>query len=91
MVEELRKIERGKELYDIRKETIERVFADAKGKYAMRYTHHRGLARVSAWARLKYAAMNFKNTAIWKLNASIFAFYTMIFAPFNDRMPGLGP
>ena len=44
----------------MRKETIERVFADAKEKHAMRYTHHRGLARVSAWVRLKYAAMNLK-------------------------------
>ena len=56
MVEHLRKTERGKELYAMRKETIERVFADAKEKHAMRYTHHRGLARVSAWVRLKYAA-----------------------------------
>lgn len=91
MAEKLRKIERGKELYDIRKETIERVFADAKGKYAMRYTHHRGLARASTWVRLKYVAMNLKKTAIWKWNASIFAFYIMIFAPFNDRTPVLGP
>lgn len=91
LVEKLRKIERGKELYDIRKETIERVFADAKGKYAMRYTHHRGLARVSTWVRLKYVAMNLKKTAIWKWNASIFAFYIMIFAPSNDRTPVLGP
>ena len=63
LVEQLRKTERGKELYAMRKETIERVFADAKEKHAMRYTHHRGLARVSAWVRLKYAAMNFKKIA----------------------------
>ena len=52
--------ERGKEIYAMRKQTIERVFADAKEKHALRYTHHRGLARVSAWVRLKYAAMNLK-------------------------------
>lgn len=89
LVEQLRKTERGKELYAMRKETIERVFADAKEKHAMRYTHHRGLARVSAWVRLKYAAMNLKKIAIWKWNASIFAFYIMIFAPFNDKTPVL--
>ncbi len=44
--------------YAQRKETIERVFADAKEKHAMRYTHHRGLAAVTRWVRLKYAAMN---------------------------------
>ena len=60
LVEQLRKTERGKEIYAMRKQTIERVFADAKEKHAMRYTHHRGLARVSAWVRLKYAAMNLK-------------------------------
>ena len=54
IVEQLRKTERGKELYAMRKQTIERVFADAKEKHAMRYTHHRGLARVTHWVRLKY-------------------------------------
>ena len=48
LVEQLRKTERGKELYAMRKETIARVFADAKEKHAMRYTHHRGLTWVSA-------------------------------------------
>ena len=73
----------------MRKETIERVFADAKEKHAMRYTHHRGLARVSAWVRLKYATMNLKKIAIWKLNASYFAPYIMIFVPFYGKTPVL--
>jgi len=30
----------------------------------MRYTHHRGLAAVTRWVRLKYAAMNLKNWQI---------------------------
>ena len=34
LVEALRKTERGKEIYAMRKETIERVFADAKEKHA---------------------------------------------------------
>lgn len=46
------------DLYKRRKETIERVFADAKEKYAMRYTPYRGLAQVSMWVRLKFAAIN---------------------------------
>jgi len=65
LVEQLRRTERGKEIYAMRKETIERVFADAKEKHAMRYTHHRGLARVTNWVRLKYAAMNLKKLAEW--------------------------
>ena len=75
LVEQLRTTERGKEIYALRKETIERVFADAKEKHAMRYTHHRGLARVSAWVRLKYAAMNLKKLAIWKWNCSNFCVF----------------
>ncbi|MGI5983327.1 MAG: transposase, partial [Sakamotonia sp.] len=44
----------------------ERVFADAKEKYGMRYTPYRGLKRVSMWVRLKFAAMNLKKLAIWR-------------------------
>lgn len=63
LVEQIRKTELGKQIYAMRKEAIERVFADAKEKHAMRYTHHRGLARVTGWVRLKYAAMNLKKLA----------------------------
>ena len=54
------------ELYKQRKETIERVFADAKEKHAMRYTQYRGLAQVTNWVKLKFAAMNLKKLAKWK-------------------------
>ena len=53
-------------LYQKRKETIERVFADAKEKHAMRYTNYRSLAQVANWVRLKFAAMNLKKFAIRK-------------------------
>ena len=55
-----------KDLYAKRKETIERVFADAKEKHAVRYTYYRGLTQVSNWVRLKFAAMNLKKLARWK-------------------------
>ena len=55
-----------KDFYAKRKETIERVFADAKEKHGMRYTLYRGLAQVSKWVRLKFAAMNLNNLARWK-------------------------
>ena len=64
IVEQLRKTEIWKAVYARRKETIERVFADAKEKHGMRYTHHRGLARVTSWVRLKFAAINLKKLAI---------------------------
>ena len=65
LAEQLRKTQRGKEIYSLRKETIERFFAGAKEKYGLRYTHHRSLARVSNWVRLKFAAMNLKKLALW--------------------------
>jgi transcription elongation factor Elf1 len=56
----------GKETYEKRGKTIERVFADGKEKYAMRYTPYRGLSHVSNWVKLKYAAMNLKKLAMWR-------------------------
>ncbi len=78
LAEQLRKTQRGKEIYSLRKETIERVFADAKEKHGLRYTYHRGLARVTNWVRLKFAAMNLKKFALWYckfLDFSCFHFY----------------
>ena len=42
------------------------MFADAKEKHAMRYTPYTGLAQVTNWVRLKFAAMNLKKLAKWK-------------------------
>lgn len=86
IVEQVRQTDRGKEIYAKRKETIERVFADAKEKYAMRYTYHRGLARVTNWVRLKYVAMNLKKLAEWSWKNS---FLPRFFASFfiSLRLP----
>ena len=85
LVEQLRKTERGKAIYAMRKETIERVFADAKEKHAMRYTHHRGLARVTNWVRLKYAAMNLKKLAVWSWNTPFFHCFSRLFHFYDDE------
>ena len=66
--EDIRHTPEYQELYKQRKETIERVFADAKEKHAMRYTPYRGLEQVTNWVRLKFAAMNLKKYAIHKWN-----------------------
>ena len=87
IVEGIRKTERGKRIYAQRKETIERVFADAKEKHAMRYTHHRGLAAVTRWVRLKYAAMNLKKLAKWSWENSIFAKYIVLFNAYIANPP----
>lgn len=55
-----------KERYQKRKETIERVFADAKEKHGMRYTQYRGLAKVKMELNLLFGCMNLKKMAEWK-------------------------
>ena len=87
LVEQLRRTERGKEIYAMRKETIERVFAGAKEKHAMRYTHHRGLAQVKSWVRLKYAAMNMKKLAEWRWKNSFFHLIASLFAAIYAEVP----
>lgn len=67
-VEDIRHTPKYQKIYDKRKETIERVFADAKEKHAMRYTPYRGLTQVTNWVRLKFAAMNLKKFAIHRWN-----------------------
>ena len=86
LAEQLRKTERGKDIYALRKETIERVFADAKDKHGLRYTHRRGLARVSAWVRLKFAALNLKKLALWA-SASPRSSLLFFFFPYVSPFP----
>jgi len=78
--EDFRHSSKGKATYSLRSETIERLFADAKEKHAMRYTYHRGLARVTNWVKLKFAAINLKKLATWvygeKLSFSFFLVLT---------------
>ncbi len=83
VVEQVRLNPLGKALYAKRKETIERVFADVKEKHAMRYTHHRSLARVERWVRLKFAAMNLKKLANWSWKNSASPACITLFAIFS--------
>ena len=79
-----------RDLYKQRKETIERVFADAKEKHAMRYTQYRGLAQVTNWVKLKFAAMNLKKYAkwLWKdTHPSYFSCIISLVFPFCRRNP----
>ena len=85
LVEQLRKTSRAKEIYAMRKEKIERVFADAKEKHAMRYTQHRGLTRVTQWVRFKYAAMNLKKLATWAWENPCFPPICLFFAPIYKK------
>ncbi|WP_373166594.1 transposase [Agathobaculum sp. Marseille-P7918] len=74
-------------MYKRRKETIERVFYDAKEKHAIRYSQYRGLAQLSNWVKLKFAAMNLKKLAswLWKEKCSPFTF--ILLWPLYARNP----
>ena len=87
LVEQIRKTDLAKDIYAQRKETIERVFADAKEKHAMRYTHHRGLAAVTRWVRLKYAAMNLKKLANWSWKNSFLPAFFRLFPQYTGKNP----
>ena len=62
-VEHLRHTDQNKQIYEKRKETIERVFADMKEKHGMRWTTLRTKRRVQMQAMLVFAAMNLKKLA----------------------------
>ena len=66
MAEDIRHTPLYRDIYKLRQQKIERVFADAKEKHGMRYTQYRGLAQVTNWVKLKFAAMNLKKLANWK-------------------------
>ena len=89
MAEELRYTDRHKRYYKMRKETIERVFADAKEKHGMRYTRYTGLAQVTNWVKLKFAAMNLKKFAIKKWEDTHNLLQILIFCPKYVQTPVL--
>lgn len=75
-----------KDVYRKRKETIERVFADAKDKHGMRYTQLRGLAQVKAEVGLRFACMNLKKMANWAWKSSLFLRFRFIIEQFCSFM-----
>jgi transposase len=66
LAEDYRHTPQYRDIYKMRGQTIERVFADAKEKHAMRYTQLRGLQKVKMQVTLTFACMNLKKLATWK-------------------------
>lgn len=64
-VEEIRHTLGSKAIYDKRKETIERVFADCKESHGLRYTRLRGLKKNQNQALIIFACHNLKRMAKW--------------------------
>ena len=61
--EEIRQTRGMKDIYDLRKETIERDFGTAKEQHGLRYTQQRGKAKMAMKVGLTFACMNMKKLA----------------------------
>lgn len=61
---EYRLSEEGKRLYKLRKESIERIFAEAKENHGLRFTRFRGLKKNRHIRCLLYACLNIKKLAL---------------------------
>lgn len=74
-------------VYKRRKETIERVFADAKEKHGMRFTHLRGLAKVKMEVTLIFSCMNLKKLAnrLWNRRRKSSRLYTFICKVYSNN------
>lgn len=69
-VNNIRLTEYHQRYYRLRSTTIERVFADAKEKYGMRFTRLRGIDKVLDEVRVVFTCMNLKKMANWMWNAA---------------------
>lgn len=85
--EDIRHICGSKELYDKRKETIERLFGTAKEFHGFRYTNMIGKARMDMKVGLTFACLNLKKlaTILWKSNGEGSCFSR--FLHFFNRFP----
>lgn len=63
---------KGKQIYQRRKETIERSFADAKQLHGHRYARMRGIKKVTEQALLAAACQNMKKIALYMAQLPIF-------------------
>ena len=57
--------EKGKKLYKLRKERVERSFADSKQNHGYRYAMYKGIKKNQNYTWLICAAQNMKTIAIW--------------------------
>lgn len=74
-IEHQRYMALNKELYPKRKQTIERIFIDAKEKHGMRWMKWRRLKKVATHTMLTFAAMNLKKLAAWLWKGEVLLFF----------------
>ena len=79
MCEDIRQTPSMKELYSLRKETIERLFETAKENNGFRYTQMFGKARMEMKSGLTFACMNLKKLAKMKVKKGLTAHGSAIY------------
>ena len=84
--EDIRHTRGMKELYSLRKETIERLFGTAKEAHGFRYTNMIGKARMQMKAGLTFACLNLKKLAKMKDKMGLFmSFYNSLLSFFSKK------
>ena len=88
-VNEIRYTQKWRDLYPRRKETIERVFADCKEKFGMRFTRLKGLKKNQHQMLMVFATHNLKKMALWSWKTPsvplFFCLYRAIFDIFEKN------
>lgn len=64
-VEEIRHTDEWKEIYPLRKESIERVFADCKERFGVRFTRLKGLKKNQHQSLMIFSCYNLKRMSLW--------------------------
>ena len=79
------KTEKGKKIYQRRKETVERSFADSKELHGLRYCRMRGLSKVAEQCLLTAAVQNMKKIAMccWN-NITLFMLFFQKYKAYLD-------
>ena len=69
-----------RDIYYMRKETIERIFADGKENHNLRYTQMRGLAKVKMQLTLTFACMNLLKITRFKKRQGMLPSFQCVFS-----------
>ena len=77
--EHLRYVPNIRDTYKKRKETIERVFAEAKERHCLRYTNYRGLAKVRVQVAIIFSCLNMKKLATRKRKNFLVFFFLFLY------------
>ena len=83
-----RRLQRGKAIYQHRKETVERSFADAKELHGHRYARMRGLSKVQEQSLLCAICQNIKKIALLTGGSVKSRLFSLLKSPFSDRSTG---